>query len=210
MGRKFRNYLVTGGYGFIGSNYIIKKIADNKTTITNIDAGLSGSNAKNLENIKASNYKYFKLDIAKHSLEEILIDRDIDVIVHFAAESHVDRSITSPRDFIDSNIIGTFNLLEASRKLASSKKKNIHFHHVSTDEVYGSLNLTEEGFTEKNQYQPNSPYSATKAASDFLARSWFHTFEINVTTSNCSNNFLVFSLYFICVISYLLLINPSK
>ena len=187
--RQFQNYLVTGGYGFIGSNYI-KNLSKKDKNVLNIDACLSGSNLANLNgSFNLSKYIFHKININDPLIEKLIIENDIEVIVHFAAESHVDRSITSPRGFLESNFTGTFNLLEAARNAEKKLNKKIHFHHVSTDEVYGSLSEGDLPFKETNQYQPNSPYSASKAGSDFLVRAWHHTYGLNVTTSNCSNNY---------------------
>jgi len=189
------NILVTGGLGFIGSNFI-KYIINKKETniIVNIDTTTKQHSASNKNNIKdfEDNRKYkfydFWLEMLDNSsikdqFKQIIKEYNITHIVHFAAESHVDNSISDPRRFIQSNILGTFNLLEIIRDFPE-----IRFHHVSTDEVYGSLG--EEGkFTETTAYAPNSPYSASKAASDMLVRAYNHTFKSLVTISNCSNNY---------------------
>jgi dTDP-glucose 4,6-dehydratase len=189
------NILVTGGLGFIGSNFI-KYIINKKETniIVNIDTTTKQHSASNKNNIKdfEDNRKYkfydFWLEMLddssiKDQFKQIIKEYNITHIVHFAAESHVDNSISDPRRFIQSNILGTFNLLEIIRDFPE-----IRFHHVSTDEVYGSLG--EEGkFTETTAYAPNSPYSASKAASDMLVRAYNHTFKSLVTISNCSNNY---------------------
>ena len=189
------NLLVTGGLGFIGSNFI-KHIINKKETniIINIDTTTkqhSAANKKNVENIEDNpKYKFYDfwlemLDYShvKDKLKEIIKQNNITHIVHFAAESHVDNSISDPKRFIQSNILGTFNLLEIIRDFPE-----IRFHHISTDEVYGTLG--EEGkFTETTPYAPNSPYSASKAASDMLVRAYNHTFKCLVTISNCSNNY---------------------
>jgi len=187
----FKNLLVTGGCGFIGSNFIRHLIKDNDFSgrIINVDKLTYAGNPENLADIAAnfpSRYIWLKNDICDAvKLENIFIDFDIDAVCHFAAESHVDRSIKTPGDFIQTNIIGTFNLLEAAKSRAGKFKL---FHHVSTDEVYGSLG-PDGLFREDTPYRPNSPYSASKAASDHLVRAYFKTFELPTTISNCSNNY---------------------
>lgn len=189
------NILVTGGLGFIGSNFI-KYIINKKEVniIVNIDTLTKQHSAANKNNIKIFEnhlkYKFYDtwLETLNHPQEKeefkkIIKENNITHIVHFAAESHVDNSISDPRRFIESNILGTFNLLEIIRDFPK-----IRFHHISTDEVYGSLG--DEGkFTETTAYAPNSPYSASKAASDMLVRAYNHTFKTLVTISNCSNNY---------------------
>jgi dTDP-glucose 4,6-dehydratase len=179
------NLLITGGAGFIGSNfihYILKKYPDYK--ITNLDLLTYAGNLENLKDIENNlNYKFVKGDIADAKLANGLVS-DADVIVHFAAESHVDRSIIDAESFIRTNVIGTHILLEAARK-----NGNIRFHHVSTDEVFGSLEPKEPAFNENTPYAPRSPYSASKAASDHLVRAYFHTYDLPITISNCSNNY---------------------
>jgi dTDP-glucose 4,6-dehydratase len=177
--------LVTGGAGFIGANFIhywLEKYPSDE--IVNFDALTYAGNLENLESIaEISNYTFVKGNICDHKAVESVM-QDVDTVVHFAAESHVDRSIATPVDFINTNVLGTFVLLEAARK------KAIHFHHVSTDEVFGSLELgSEKKFTPETPYNPSSPYSASKAASDHLVRSYFHTYNLPITISNCSNNF---------------------
>ena len=193
-----KTILVTGGAGFIGSNfvpYFTGKYPEYK--IINLD---KLTYAGNLDNVKEcenmSNYEFVQGDICDAEfIEDLFSKHDIKGVIHFAAESHVDNSISGPRAFIETNISGTFNLLEAARKYwfdAPSKPKagyeNCRFHHISTDEVYGTLG--DDGmFEETTPYAPNSPYSASKASSDFLVRAYHHTFGMNVTTSNCSNNY---------------------
>lgn len=182
--------LVTGGYGFIGSNFIHHIIEKPEVQlIVNVDNCTYAANKSNLNIDDILKYKLFNVesDINNKSLiENILHVNKITHIVHFAAESHVDNSISGPSVFIETNINGTFSLLEAVRALSSERK--IHFHHISTDEVFGSLG--EEGFfTETTPYSPRSPYSASKAASDHLVNAYFHTYNIPVTMSNCSNNY---------------------
>lgn len=179
--------LVTGGAGFIGSNfihYILEKYPDYK--IVNLDKLTYAGNLENLKDIESNpNYKFVWGDIAGQAfVDKIIKEEKPDVIVHFAAESHVDRSILEPDAFIQTNIVGTHNLLRAA--LANGK---LRFHHVSTDEVFGSLGPNDPAFNEKTPYDPRSPYSASKAASDHLARAYFHTFGLPVTISNCSNNY---------------------
>lgn len=177
--------LVTGGAGFIGANFIHYWLEKHPSdAIVNFDALTYAGNLENLETVaKNPNYHFVKGNICDPQAVEHVIE-DIDTIVHFAAESHVDRSIATPVDFVNTNVLGTFVLLEAARK------RNIHFHHVSTDEVFGSLELgSEKKFTPETPYNPSSPYSASKAASDHLVRSYFHTYKLPITISNCSNNF---------------------
>jgi dTDP-glucose 4,6-dehydratase len=177
--------LVTGGAGFIGSNfirYILKKYPDYE--IVNLDLLTYAGNLENLKDIENNkNYKFVKGDIADKDLVDKLV-KDCDAIVNFAAESHVDRSILDSSDFIRTNIVGTHNLLEAA-KMSGLKR----FHHISTDEVFGHLGPNDPAFDENTPYAPRSPYSASKAASDHLVRAYFHTFGLPVTISNCSNNF---------------------
>lgn len=178
--------LVTGGAGFIGSNfihYILKKYPDYR--IVNLDDLTYAGNLENLKDVEENpNYKFFKGDISDEKLiSEILEKEKIDLIVNFAAESHVDRSVLGPDAFVQTNVVGTHNLLKCARR------NNIRFHHVSTDEVYGSLGPDDPGFNEKTPYDPRSPYSASKAASDHLVMAYFHTFGLPVTISNCSNNY---------------------
>jgi len=186
--------LITGGCGFIGSNFIHFLFGKSsfQEKIINIDKLTYAGNRENLAEIeeKFLNKRYFfeQVDICNHQqLEKIFQKYEPDVIIHFAAESHVDRSIHEPASFIQTNIIGTFNLLELTRK-RFEKGNNILFHHVSTDEVFGSLEKS-GFFTERNPYDPRSPYSASKASSDHLVRSYFHTYKLPVTISNCSNNY---------------------
>ncbi|NND80421.1 MAG: dTDP-glucose 4,6-dehydratase, partial [Maribacter sp.] len=187
-----------GGAGFIGSNFIPFFLKENPDyAVFNLDKLTYAGDLSNLEEIK-NNKQYFFIhgDICDEKLvNKIFKDHNIQSVVHFAAESHVDNSIESPTNFIKTNIDGTFVLLEAAKKYwitAPHKYKkgyeDARFHHISTDEVYGSLG-SEGHFTEQTPYAPNSPYSASKAASDFLVRSYYHTYGLNVVTSNCSNNF---------------------
>jgi len=177
--------LVTGGAGFIGSNFIhywLKKYPDDE--IVNLDALTYAGNLENLRDLEnLPNYKFVKGDICDSELANSLV-KGLDLIVHFAAESHVDRSIMGCGDFIRTNVEGTRVLLEAAKN-----NGNIRFHHISTDEVFGSLGLNGKPFNETTAYDPRSPYSASKAASDHLARAYFHTHKLPVTISNCSNNY---------------------
>lgn len=184
-------YLITGGLGFIGSNFIEYMMDKNPDdTFINVDMCSYASSEKNIsENIKLNQkYSFIKADISnKNVIENIFFQHKPDIVVHFAAESHVDKSIVNPYNFINSNIIGTYNLLEASREIYKDNK-NFKFHHISTDEVFGTLGY-EGSFTEKTAYDPSSPYSASKAASDHLVRAWNRTYKLPVTLSNCSNNY---------------------
>ncbi len=177
--------LITGGAGFIGSNfvrYVLNKYPDYK--IVNLDLLTYAGNLENLKEVeKNPNYRFVKGDIADKELVNDLV-KDVDIIVNFAAESHVDRSILDSAAFIHTNIVGTHNLLEAAK--ANGKKR---FHHVSTDEVYGHLGPNDPPFNEKTAYAPRSPYSASKAAADHLVMAYFHTHQLPVTISNCSNNY---------------------
>jgi len=181
--------LVTGGAGFIGSNfihYMLKKYSDYE--ITNLDLLTYAGNLENLKDLEDnSNYKFIKGDICDAKLVAELV-KDADAIVHFAAESHVDRSILDSESFIKTNIIGTHTLLEAA-KSAGWRNGNKRFHHVSTDEVFGSLTATDPAFNENTPYDPRSPYAASKASADHLVRAYFHTFGLPITISNCSNNY---------------------
>ena len=189
------NILVTGGSGFIGSNFIQYLINNSDyKKIINLDKLTYAGNSDNLINIENDpRYKFVKGDICNRDfINKIFHDYKPITIVHFAAESHVDRSIDGPKDFIDTNIIGTYNLLQESlniySKLNKESKSFFKFHHISTDEVFGSLG--ESGyFTEDTAYDPSSPYSASKASSDHLVRAWHRTFGLPITISNCSNNY---------------------
>tara|TARA_Y100000590_G_C15641774_1_gene985244 strand:- start:143 stop:1162 length:1020 start_codon:yes stop_codon:yes gene_type:complete len=186
--------LVTGGSGFIGSTLIKFLLQDKKNIILNVDKLSKFSIPESLNfTKKIKNYNFIKLDICNLSkLQKIIFKFKPTIIVHLAAESHVDRSIKEPSDFINSNIIGTYNLLTCFKyyldKNKSKNTKNL-FLHVSTDEVYGSLNKRSKPFNEKSNYLPNSPYSASKASSDFLARAWHKTFNLPVIITHCSNNY---------------------
>jgi len=179
-------FLVTGGAGFIGSNFIIYWLKHHpQDQIVNLDKLTYAGNLDNLKSIeKNSNYKFIKGDIADPKIVAEAI-KDVDIVVHFAAETHVDRSITGPAEFVLTNVVGTQVLLDAS-----VKAKIKRFHHISTDEVYGQLALdSKEKFSETTLYDPHSPYSASKAASDHLVRAYYHTYDLPITISNCSNNY---------------------
>jgi dTDP-glucose 4,6-dehydratase len=188
------NILVTGGAGFIGSNFIrhVLEKTDFKGTIINYDKLTYAGNPLNLTGIEkqfgGKSYIFEHGDIKDYDkVKEVFSKYQITVIVHFAAESHVDRSIFGPKDFIETNINGTFSLLESARQIWGNRK-DVRFHHISTDEVYGSLGDTGH-FLETTPYDPRSPYSASKAASDHLVRAYFHTYGLPVSISNCSNNY---------------------
>lgn len=188
-----RKLLVTGGAGFIGCNFVhywMQQHPDDRVVV--LDALTYAGNRANLASVEEkSNFSFVHGDINDTDLiENLLRDQQLDTLVHFAAESHVDRSITGPDAFIETNVLGTHSLLKAARKVWLAGDGMPHrFHHVSTDEVYGSLDAADPAFREDNQYQPNSPYSASKAASDHLVRAYHHTYGLEVTTSNCSNNY---------------------
>ncbi len=183
--------LVTGGAGFIGGNFVHYWAKMHpEDTIVVLDCLTYAGNRSTICGIEQA--ELVEGDIRDTELvESLLRDRDISTLVHFAAESHVDRSITGPDAFIDTNILGTNSLLKAARKvwLDSGTGKDHRFHHISTDEVFGSLGPADPAFSETTPYEPNSPYSASKAASDHLVRAWHHTYGLNATTTNCSNNY---------------------
>ena len=189
-----KTILVTGGAGFIGGNFVIRQIQRGDTEVVNLDALTYAGNLDTLDSIEDDTRHNFVLgSIGDTALVDYLLLRYEPVaIVNFAAESHVDRSIDSPEAFIQTNILGTFQLLESARKywrnLPAEARQAFRFLHVSTDEVYGSLGPTGK-FTETTRYQPNSPYSASKASSDHLVRAYFHTYGLPVLTTNCSNNY---------------------
>ncbi len=187
--------LVTGGCGFIGANFVHHVLSARPDwQVVNLDKLTYAGNLENLKEIENNpNYRFIHGDICDEQLiEKIFVDENIDTVVHFAAESHVDRSITAPGSFIHTNITGTFTLLETARRIwlkdRSSSGQRYRFIHVSTDEVYGSLGETGY-FTEETPYDPRSPYSASKASSDHLARAYFHTYGLPVLITNCSNNY---------------------
>ena len=189
--RSLSSILVTGGAGFIGSAFIRTLFRDASFTghVVNFDALTYAGNLENLEgHVDDTRYTFVKGDIKDQALmEQVCREHKVTTIVHFAAESHVDRSIHGPRDFLETNIMGTFAILEAMRSLAAAGQ-TVHIHHVSTDEVFGSLG--DDGFfTEETRYDPRSPYSASKAASDHLVRAYAHTYHLPMTLSNCSNNY---------------------
>lgn len=187
--------LVTGGAGFIGSNFVLDWMEGEMDAIVNLDKLTYAGNAQNLASLQSNaRHTFVRGDIGDIALVHQLLTRHRPrAIVNFAAESHVDRSILGPSEFIQTNIVGTFNLLESVRgyydKLESAEKSQFRFLHVSTDEVYGSLSPDDPPFTESNCYEPNSPYSASKAASDHLVRAYHHTYGLPVLTTNCSNNY---------------------
>ena len=187
-----RNMLVTGGAGFIGSNFI-RHVLDSQpdARITNLDAfTYAGSQLGLAPYIDNERYEFAHGSITDGDLvTTILSNKKIDTVVHFAAESHVDLSITGPEAFIYTNIVGTFRLLDAARTVWGDTLASRRFLHVSTDEVYGTLSATDPAFTESTPFAPNSPYAASKASSDMLARSYFHTYGFPVITTNCSNNY---------------------
>jgi len=194
-----KTLLITGGAGFIGANFVnywLEKYSADKLVV--LDALTYAGNLSNLISASANErFTFIKGNICDQNLVESLLTKyQVDTLVHFAAESHVDRSITGPDEFIETNIIGTYTLLKAAKNIWIDQPKaqgneplQHRFHHVSTDEVYGTLSATDPAFTEDTAYAPNSPYSASKAASDHLVRAYHHTFGLNITTSNCSNNY---------------------
>lgn len=195
INKPYKNIIVTGGSGFIGTNLIKKLLQEPDVNVINLDKQKSTyiSEFKKYSYKKTNRYQYLKIDLSDSESTISAVKKvNPDLIIHLAAESHVDRSITSPFDFVQSNILGTFNLLQASlshwKSLSKDRKNNFRFHHVSTDEVYGSLMLNEFS-SENSKYSPNSPYSASKAASDHLVNAWFKTYDLPVVTSHCSNNY---------------------
>ncbi len=189
-----KNILITGGCGFIGSCFALRQIAAGNFLV-NLDKLTYAANPDNLATINHNaNYQFIHGDILDQNLVSSVLQKfDIDFVVNFAAESHVDNSINNPISFIQTNINGTFSLLNCALKywqnLSPKKQQDFRFIHISTDEVYGSLALQDGKFTENNKYQPNSPYSASKAASDHLVRAWFETYHLPTIITNCSNNF---------------------
>lgn len=190
--------LITGGAGFIGSNFVPYFLETHpELTVVNLDAMTYAADERNLAEVQGNpNYIFVKGDIADKELVNALFDKyDFKGVIHFAAESHVDNSIKGPEIFVKTNVLGTFTLLDAARRhwmnapnAVKTGYENCRFHHISTDEVYGTLGAT-GFFTETTPYAPNSPYSASKASSDLLVRAYHHTYGMNVTTSNCSNNY---------------------
>lgn len=187
--------LVTGGAGFIGSNFVLEWLKNSQTQVINLDLLTYAGNLSNLESLSGNNLHLFvQGDIGDQALVPSLLKQHRPkAIINFAAESHVDRSITGPGDFIQTNILSTYNLLQSALEyyntIDTTDKENFKFLHISTDEVYGSLEEHDEAFTEKSQYQPNSPYSASKASSDHLVRAWHHTYNLPTIITNCSNNY---------------------
>jgi len=187
--------LVTGGAGFIGSNFVHTWLAQHDEVLVNLDKLTYAGNLRNLRALAGDTRHHFvQGDIGDTSLvSQLLATHQPRAVLHFAAESHVDRSIHGPMDFIQTNVVGTFQLLESVRAywagLDDQAKQDFRFLHVSTDEVYGSLAPEAPAFSERNLYEPNSPYSASKAASDHLVRAWHHTYGLPVLTTNCSNNY---------------------
>jgi dTDP-glucose 4,6-dehydratase len=195
-----QNILVTGGAGFIGSNFIrflLETVPEVK--VINLDALTYAGSLENLKDLPDEDrYTFVKGDICdRTSVDDLFSRYEIDTVVHFAAETHVDRSIFGPAQFIQTNVVGTFTLLEAAREYWLDKKgirrdlslEEVRFHHVSTDEVYGTLAPTDPPFSETTPYAPNSPYAASKASSDHLVRAYYHTYGLPVTITNCSNNY---------------------
>ncbi len=188
--------LVTGGAGFIGSCFIQTLVKKNlPIQIINLDKLTYAGDLSNLDDVcDAENYHFVQGDICDKALVQSLFEKYcIDTVVHFAAESHVDRSITGPEDFVQTNVVGTFTLLDIAKayweKQFNLDQNKCRFHHISTDEVFGTLQKNDPAFTETTAYAPNSPYSASKAASDHFVRAYFHTYKLPVTMSNCSNNY---------------------
>lgn len=186
---------VTGGAGFIGSNFILNWLKHHDEAILNIDKLTYAGNLENLQSVQSHPlYHFAQTDICEQlQIEELFKKYKPRAILHFAAESHVDRSIHGPKDFVQTNIFGTFSLLQASlgywKELPEVDRKQFRFLHVSTDEVYGSLEMEDPAFSEETAYAPNSPYSASKASSDHLVRAYHHTYGLPVVTTNCSNNY---------------------
>jgi len=193
-----KNILVTGGAGFIGANFVVHFVQNHpEYNVVNLDLLTYAGDLENVTEVKnATNYEFVQGDICdKPFIDALFAKYQFTDVIHFAAESHVDNSISGPEAFVKTNVLGTFNLLDAARKLWISAPnqyneafKTSRFHHISTDEVYGTLGETGL-FTETTPYAPNSPYSASKASSDLLVRSYFHTYGMNVVTTNCSNNY---------------------
>ncbi len=189
------NILVTGGAGFIGSSLVRHIINNTNYSLINLDKLTYAGNLDSLASIeKSDRYHFEQADICKKDdLKRIFKTYKPDVVMHLAAESHVDRSIDTPDDFIQTNIVGTHNLLESAREywinMDEKKKSSFRFHHISTDEVFGDIANNNDLFTEKSPYAPSSPYSASKAASDHLVRAWHRTYELPIIITNCSNNY---------------------
>lgn len=188
-------FLITGGAGFIGSAVVRLLLTSTNHQVLNVDKLTYAGNLSSLECVASNlNYQFIQADIADRSaIDTIFADFQPDVVMHLAAESHVDRSIDGPAAFIQSNIIGTYALLESARAyysiLSDERKSQFRFHHISTDEVFGDLHLYDDKFTETTAYAPSSPYSASKAASDHLVRAWHRTYGLPIVITNCSNNY---------------------
>jgi len=188
-------FLITGGAGFIGSAVIRHLITDTTHEVVNLDKLTYAGNLQSLTSVSSSSrYSFEKVDICDaKEVKRVFDTYKPDIIMHLAAESHVDRSIDGPREFIETNIVGTYTLLEEARSyynsLDESRKKKFKFHHISTDEVYGDLEGTDDLFTETTPYAPSSPYSASKASSDHLVRAWQRTYNLPTVVTNCSNNY---------------------
>lgn len=186
---------VTGGAGFIGSNFILNWLSKHSEAVVNIDKLTYAGNLENLKSVENNtNYVFAKVDLLdQKALADLVAKYKPRAILNFAAESHVDRSIHGPGEFIQTNIVGTFNLLQVAREywstLSEVEKASFRFLHVSTDEVYGSLDVNDPAFSERTPYAPSSPYSASKAASDHLVRAYHHTYGLPTVTTNCSNNY---------------------
>ncbi|HXI35337.1 MAG TPA: dTDP-glucose 4,6-dehydratase, partial [Burkholderiales bacterium] len=187
--------LVTGGAGFIGSNFVLSSVAQTGEAIVNLDKLTYAGHLRNLDALRGdARHVFVRGDICDRALvAELLARHKPRAIVHFAAESHVDRSISGPAAFVQTNVVGTFSLLEEARafyeKISSAEKSRFRFLHVSTDEVYGSLGPHDPAFTEETPFAPNSPYAASKASSDHLVRAYHHTYGLPTLTTNCSNNY---------------------
>ncbi len=191
-----KNILVTGGAGFIGSNFIRFVLSEKKDAVLlNLDLLTYAGSLENLRDLpSADRYTFIEGDICdQQNIEKIIREHNIDTIINFAAETHVDRSIHGPSVFVQTNIFGTFSLLEAARKVWLDERKaggdEVRFHHISTDEVYGTLSPEDPAFTEQTPYSPNSPYAASKASSDHLVNAYVHTYGLPATITNCSNNY---------------------
>ncbi len=191
-----KNILVTGGAGFIGCNYVRYMLETYKdVSIINLDALTYAGSIDNLKDLpNPSRHTFVQGDICNRELvDKLMREHEIDTVVHFAAESHVDNSISDPEIFVKTNVMGTFTLLDSARQYWQGEKgwdkEKCRFHHISTDEVYGTLTKDDPAFSETTPYAPNSPYSASKAGSDHLVRAYFHTYNMPVTTTNCSNNY---------------------
>ena len=195
MSTKFKKIMITGGAGFIGSSLIRHIINNTNHSVMNIDKLTYAGNLESVESVSENKrYLFKKVDICNDDeIKRMFNEYMPDIVIHLAAESHVDRSIDDPSEFIKTNIFGTYVLLQQARiylrSLKGNKKNNFRFHHVSTDEVYGDLEGKNSLFTEETSYAPSSPYSASKASSDHLVRSWYRTFELPILITNCSNNY---------------------